>query len=169
MHKRVKQFCENIRTLYPDWFTGKDVLDCGSLDINGNNRYLFQNCNYTGIDIVPGRNVDIVTPIHKYRPWKKFDVILSTEMLEHDEYYKRSLQNMVTLLKPKGLLLITAAGTGRPEHGTATAHPNDSPATHGYYQNITVGMIAASINLDDFEWFTISYDTTDIRFAGIKR
>ena len=169
MHKRVRNFCGRIKQLFPQYFTKVNVLDCGSIDINGNNRYLFSDCRYIGIDIVAGPNVDIVTPVHQYHPGKPFDVVVSTEMLEHDAYYDKSLQNMMYLTRPGGLLLITAAGTGRPEHGTANAHPGNSPATHGYYKNITVEMLAAAIDLEEFEWFEISYDSTDIRFAGIKR
>lgn len=169
MHKRVRNFCGRIKQLFPQYFTNVDVLDCGSIDINGNNRYLFSNSNYTGIDIVAGRNVDYVSAAHQYRPGKQFDVVISTEMLEHDSQYTNSLANMLDLTRSGGLLLITAAGTGRPEHGTAAHHPGDSPATHSYYKNITVEMLAAAIELEDFEWFEISYDSTDIRFAGIKR
>lgn len=169
MHKRVRLFCERIKQLFPRYFTGVNVLDCGSIDINGNNRYLFSGGIYTGIDIVSGRNVDFVSPAHLYRPGIQFDVVISTEMLEHDEHYVNSLANMMDLTRSGGLLLITAAGTRRPEHGTAVAHPGDSPATHGYYKNITVEMLASAIDLEEFEWFEISYDSTDIRFAGIKR
>lgn len=169
MHKRVVKFCERIKNLHPQFFSGKDVLDCGSLDINGNNRYLFDGGHYFGIDIVEGRNVDLVTRVHEFQPAKSFDVVISTEMLEHDKNYKESLQNMERLTKPGGLLLLTAAGTNRPEHGTSTAHPKDSPQTHDYYRNITVEMIAESLTLADFAWFEISYTADDIRFAGIKR
>lgn len=169
MHKRVKNFCTHIKHLFPHYFSGKNVLDCGSIDINGNNRYLFSASTYTGIDIVSGRNVDFVSPAHLFSPGIEYDVVISTEMLEHDEHYEKSLRNMFALLKPGGLMLLTAAGTGRPEHGTAKAHPGDSPATHDYYKNITVEMLASAIDMEAFEWFEISYDTNDIRFAGIKR
>lgn len=169
MHKRVKQFFENVKKNLPQYFENKDVLDCGSLDINGNNRFLFQRCRYTGIDIVDGRNVDVVTQVHEYDPDKQYDVVISSEMLEHDMSYRQSLQNMFALTKPGGLLLFTAAGTDRPEHGTTEHHPGDSPLTHNYYVNITVEMIVGSIDLEEFSSFTISYLQTDIRFAGVKR
>jgi hypothetical protein len=35
-------FCKNI---LPDFFINKRVLDVGSGDINGNNRFLFENCD----------------------------------------------------------------------------------------------------------------------------
>lgn len=169
MHKEVRIYCESVKKRFPEKFKNKDILECGSLDINGNNRYLFEGGLYCGIDICEGKNVDVVSRIHLYEPQATFDVIISTEMLEHDEYYRESLKKMFSLMRPNGLLLITAAGTGRPEHGTFEHHPGDSPKTQGYYQNVTVPMIVEGLDLEAFEWFEISYHKTDIRFAGIKR
>jgi SAM-dependent methyltransferase len=169
MHKQVRIFFQYIQNSYWQYFRNTDVLDCGSLDINGNNRFLFSGGKYTGIDIMGGRNVDIVTRIHEFKPGKQYDVVISSEMLEHDAHYRESLQNMFELTKPKGMLLFTAAGTNRPEHGTTAHHPGDSPKTHDYYRNITVEMILEGLDLNQFSWFEISYIGTDIRFAGIRR
>lgn len=169
MHTKVKTFCESIKQRFPEYFKKIQVLDCGSFDINGNNRYLFEACNYTGIDIIDGKNVDIVVHVDQFKPPVKFDVVISTEMLEHDFNYVKSLQNMFCLTKPGGLLLFTAAGTGRPEHGTSEHTPADSPMTQNYYCNITVEMLLMALTLSEFSWFEISYLNTDIRFAGIKR
>ncbi|MCA1759909.1 MAG: class I SAM-dependent methyltransferase [Bacteroidales bacterium] len=168
MHKEVKNFCLSVKHQFPQFFTGVDVLDCGSLDINGNNRYLFDKSNYFGIDIVEGRNVDLVTRIHDFKTSKQFDCVISTEMLEHDEYFADSLNAMFNLLKPGGLLLITAAGCGRKEHGTHEHTPQDSPLTPDYYHNVDVTMLVQGLDLTKFSWYTISYLETDIRFAGIK-
>jgi hypothetical protein len=43
-HQAQQDFCNSVRQLFPDHFRGKTVLDVGSLDINGNNRYLFTDC-----------------------------------------------------------------------------------------------------------------------------
>lgn len=169
MHKDVRMFVRGIRDRFPECFRGMDVLDCGSLDINGNNREFFYGCRYTGIDIVNGRNVDVVTKVHEFSPGKSYDVVISTEMLEHDCNYELSLWNMFGLLKTGGLLLITAAGEGRAEHGTTDCHPKDSPLTHGYYKNVSPEMLMSSLNHKNFSWYEISYVNTDIRFAGIKR
>ena len=168
MHKEVKRFCQSIKLQHPLHFIGVDVLDCGSLDINGNNRYLFDKSSYFGIDIVDGKNVDLVTRVHQFKTEKQFDCVISTEMLEHDEYFVESLNAMYHLTKPGGLQLITAAGYGREEHGTHNHHPKDSPLTHDYYCNIDVAMLLIGLDLTNFSWYTISYFKTDIRFAGIK-
>ena len=89
-------------------------------------------------------------------------------MLEHDEYFGESLNAMFNLTKSGGLILITAAGKGREEHGTHNHHPKDSPLTRDYYCNIDVQMLLLGLDLTKFSWYTISYYKTDIRFAGIK-
>ena len=170
MHKNVKLFCELIKKHFPNYFTGVNVLDCGCLDINGNNRYLFESSNYIGIDIVDGPNVDFVTKVHEFHVDHPFDVVISTEMLEHDIHFDMSLKNMYQLTRSGGLMMFTAAGTGREEHGTTAKNPQDSPLTHDYYLNITAWAIVQVLPLESlFSWFEISYLGTDIRFAGIKR
>ena len=168
MHKEVKRFCLSVKNKHPEYFKNADVLDCGSLDINGNNRYLFDNCNYMGIDIVKGKNVDQISRVHDFKTDFKFDCVISTEMLEHDEYFTASLNAMFHCTKPGGLLLITAAGHGREEHGTHEMKPEDSPMTRDYYCNVSVSMLLQGLDLTKFGSYTISYHKTDIRFAGIK-
>lgn len=168
MHKEVKRFCMSVKKEHPQYFKNTDVLDCGSLDINGNNRYLFDDCNYMGIDIVEGKNVDIVSRIHDFKTDFQYDCVISTEMLEHDEYFTASLNTMFNCTKPGGLLMITAAGHGREEHGTFEMKPEDSPMTRDYYRNVNVSMLLQGLDLTKFNWYTISYFKTDIRFAGIK-
>jgi len=168
MHKEVKRFCLSVKNEHPEYFKNADVLDCGSLDINGNNRYLFDSCNYMGIDIVEGKNVDIVTRVHEFKTDFQFDCVISTEMLEHDEFFADSLNTMFHCTKPGCLLLITAAGQGRGEHGTHEMKPEDSPFTCDYYCNISVSMLLQGLDLTKFSSYTISYLKTDIRFAGIK-
>lgn len=169
MHKEVKRFCLSVKDRHPEFFKSTSILDCGSLDINGNNRYLFDNCNYIGIDIVEGKNVDIVTRIHDFITDFQFDCVISTEMLEHDEFYAESLSNMFNVTAPNGLLIITAAGYGREEHGTHKMKPQDSPLTCDYYCNVSVSMLLQGLDLSKFKWFEISYFENDIRFAGIKK
>ncbi len=74
------------------------VLDVGALDLNGNNKILFEGCAYTGIDIGEGPNVDVVSVAHEYpAPSESFDVIISTECLEHDRHYPETLRNIVRM------------------------------------------------------------------------
>jgi SAM-dependent methyltransferase len=171
-HIEQYQWCEACKHIYKDYFNNKDVLDVGSQDINGSNKLFFENCNYIGLDIGPGKNVDVVCKIHEYYPDKQFDTIISTEMLEHDENFDKSLKRMLELLKNNGLLVLTAAGHERPEHGTTNHSPVDSPFTSNYYKNIySLDLINSLDPENNFSKFTIDYipSSKDIRFVGIKK
>jgi len=168
-HKAQIEFCQNVKRKYPDYFTGKRVLDAGSMYINGDNKYLFHQCNYIGVDLGEGRNVDIVSPVHKYKPGILFDVVISTEMLEHDKYYKKSLKKMFELLSPGGLLIITAAAKDRREHGTYGTDQASSPFTLDYYKNVTKEMIMNSMDMSKFKEFKLIIDENDLQFWGVKK
>ena len=92
-HYEQQQFCTKIRDSFPSYFSKKRVLDIGSLDINGNNRFLLDQCNYIGLDVGEGSNVDVVKVAHLYdAPNEQFDLIISTEVFEHDMYYEESVK-----------------------------------------------------------------------------
>ncbi len=175
-HKQQQDYCLKIKNKFPDFFRNKKVLDCGSLDINGNNRFLFENCEYTGIDIGEGKNVDMVSLIHEFNAEdNSFDFIISTECFEHDMYYEKSLLNISRLLRPGGMFLFTCATTGRPEHGTRRTSKKDSPLLEGiwsdYYKNLTEYDIRCVLNIEsifsEFE-FEIDEEHKDLFFYGVK-
>jgi hypothetical protein len=76
-HEQQMNFCRRVRGMKPEFFREVLVLDVGSLDINGNNRALFTNCLYLGVDLGSGRNVDVVSPVHQLGlPDSTFDTIV---------------------------------------------------------------------------------------------
>jgi GT2 family glycosyltransferase len=183
-HKEQREFCNWVKRLHPQYFKNVRVADAGSLDVNGNNRYLFSGLfnrtKYLGFDIVPGKNVDVVGRVHDKllqvstdlsRQGNAFDVVLSTEMLEHDEFWEESLRVMYSVLRPGGLLLITAAGEGRKAHGTNDRDSWASPATNNYYRNITNAMILSKLTPDMFTTYHLGQDyrQRDLNFYGIKK
>lgn len=181
MHDQQRAFCAEVKRLYPEHFSGCDVLDVGSGDINGNNRYLFEGCFYTGVDVCAGPNVDIVAPIHEAGiATTSIDTIISTEMLEHDPNFKDSVAAMFRILRPGGLMLLTAGGVGRPVHGTRTSNPEASLGTIGglpefqdYYKNVTVSMLTEVLSQTFFADYNIRAIrgptvSNDIYFYGIK-
>lgn len=179
-HQQQVDFCTSVRNKVPSLFQHVSVCDIGSLDINGNNRYLFKDYTYVGVDIGEGKNVDVVSKGHEYNPGVKFDVVISTECFEHDMYWDKTLQNIVnTLLKPGGLFIFSCATDGRHEHGTRRTSPENSPFTAeageewmDYYMNINEGHVRSAINVDDifskYE-FSIGHETHDLYFWGIKK
>ena len=145
MHPDARDFTVFVKKIVGDFFINKHVLDVGSGDINGNNRFLFENCEYNGNDVIEAPNVTIVSKT-KDLPFQSntFDTIVSTECFEHDPEYKESFLKIYDMLKPDGLFCFTCASTGRPEHGTRRTTPQDSYGTIGklddmsdYYKNLT--------------------------------
>jgi SAM-dependent methyltransferase len=92
------------------------VLEVGSCNVNGSVRELFPT-PYTGIDIVQGPGVDIVVEDGSI-PFEDetFATVVSTEMLEHALDPVFAFMEMVRVLKPGGILLVTARGNGFPRH-----------------------------------------------------
>lgn len=179
-HPEQHEYCLSVRRRFPEFFTGRKVLDVGSLDVNGNNRSLFEQCDYTGIDVGPGKNVDVVSLGHQHTaPYETYDTIVSTECFEHDMYFPETFTHIVRLLKKGGLFFFTAGGEGRGEHGTLRSDGGcDSPLTskipgwENYYRTVDEQWIRSFSDLEAlFDRHEFSYlDTTrDIRFWGLKR
>lgn len=178
---------DSLKRKFPQYFNGVRVLDIGAADINGTNVSWFDNCRYVGLDILPYKNVDVVSVAHEYNALpESFDVVCSTSELEHDMYWRLTLKKMVELLKPKGLMFF-AASHSMGEHGTLSHNPLDSLTTQlgehphlnpwvNYYGNITKEMVKEAINLDAiFEQYEIEYQGNPgqpdlfIHFWGIKK
>ena len=167
-HLEQINFCKEVKYFLPKYFKNKDVLDVGCMDINGNNRYLFDNCNYYGIDLGDGNNVDEVCHVTKFNKGCQYDVIISTEALEHDKYYRESLMKMYDLLRPDGLLIITCGTFERAEHGTHHRSAHASPHTLDDYNNITNEMFFNSLDIGKFRQVKFNNDLYDLQFAGVK-
>ena len=171
-HQQQQDFCRYVKELHPAYFKG-NILDIGSQDINGNNRHLFTDCDYIGIDLNEGVNVDVIASGHNYKQQYSFDVVISTECLEHDKYWAITLQNIANnLLKSGGLFIMTCATTGRAEHGTTRTSPKDSPFTTDYYLNLTEEDFRQAIDIEKifstFE-FKTNENPNDLYFWGIKK
>ena len=172
-HKGQIDFCKSVKQRWPRYFKNRKVLDVGSQDINGNNNYLFEECDILGIDLGPGPNVGLVCHGGDLdHDDETYDMIICTEAFEHDSRLKHSLENIVRLLKSNGMFLFTCAGPGRLEHGTTSAHPMDSPYTVDFYQNRSEVDVRALIDINEvfpLHEFKIDPGVQDLYFWGIKR
>lgn len=180
MHEQVRRFTLFVKSILSSYFIDKTVLDVGSGDINGNNRFLFENCKYEGNDVIQANNVTIVSKT-KDLPFEDnyFDTIISTECFEHDPEYKESILKIYKMLKPGGLFVFTCAGIGRNEHGTRRTSPSDSYGTIGnledmfdYYKNLTEYDLNEVLNLNNLfiTWDTYyNHEVYDLYFVGIKK
>lgn len=178
-HPAQKDYFNFIKNKFPSFFKNKKVLDIGSLDVNGCNKNLFINCKYYGLDIGPGKNVDIVCVAHEYKaPDQSFDVLVSANAFEHDMHFPKTLKNMYRLLKSGGLMFFSCAGKDHVEHGTEAKSPKSSPLTvknnlwKNYYKNVTEEWVKEILPIEDsFSVFEFEYHASskDLRFWGIKK
>ena len=175
-HKAQQAYIRNVKEKFKSYFVCKKVLEVGSLNINGTVRKHFKRCDYIGIDVGPGEGVDIVCEGQEYdAPNDTFDTVISCECFEHNPYWLKTFINMHRMCKPDGLVIFTCATTGRPEHGTSSAKPSNSPLTVGrwdYYMNLTESHFTDSLILTDMfsEYeFSTSSCPEDLRFYGIKK
>lgn len=124
MHDSVMKFGRDHLT--SEMVTGKTVLEVGSLNVNGSIRTHVEGlkpASYLGIDLQSGPGVDVIvdfcalTSEQAMSMFGQFDLIVSTEMLEHAEYWRSAITNMKALLKPGGRILLTTRSFGFPRHG----------------------------------------------------
>lgn len=97
------------------------------MDVNGSVReglMTLSPSSYTGVDLASGPGVDEVCSAaelaERFGP-DSFDIVVSTEMLEHVLDWRRAVRNLKAVLKPGGALLITTRSPGYPYHG----YPHD--------------------------------------------
>lgn len=180
MHNEAREFTLFVKRILKDFFISKRVLDVGSGDINGNNRFLFEYCKYDGNDVMQANNVTIVSKTKDlYFSDNTFDTIISTECFEHDPEYKDSFLKIYNMLKPDGLFVFTCASTGRGEHGTRRTSPADSYGTianledmSDYYKNLTEKDVNDIVPLNNiFSVWDTYYNSIskDLYFVGIKK
>lgn len=103
------------------------ILEVGSRDVNGSTRKIFaeHSTTYVGVDIFDGPGVDKILDVKdliKSFGYESFDVVTSTEMLEHCSNWQTALYQMAGVLCPGGLLLVTTRSPGFELH--------DYPADH---------------------------------------
>jgi SAM-dependent methyltransferase len=106
---------------------GKSVLEVGSMDVNGSLRghvISLGPSSYVGVDFMAGAGVDVICDascLEQRFGTEAFDVVISTEMLEHAEDWRGAISAMKNVLRPGGVFLLTARGPGFPLHG----YPHD--------------------------------------------
>ncbi len=93
------------------------IMDLGSQDVNGSYKPCFENENwcYKGLDMAPGKNVDIV--LDDPYCWKEVrtssvDVLVSGQAFEHVEFFWVTIMEIARILKPGGLACIIAPSGG---------------------------------------------------------
>ena len=175
-HPAQMEFIGRAKSAFADKFVRTKVLEIGSLNINGTIRPFFEVCDYTGIDVAPGRDVDVVSQGQEFKGGDgEYDVTVSCECFEHNPEWVPTFANMIRMTKKGGLVLMTCATTGRSEHGTSRTTPENSPLTVGigwdYYKNLTADDFLEQFKFDEiFEKYEFLHNSAacDLYFWGLK-
>jgi SAM-dependent methyltransferase len=111
MRSLVERYLDRQKTL--------TIADVGSYDFIGSYRALLEQpaWTYSGIDLNPGPNVDVVleSPYQFPFPDGHFDVLISGQAFEHIKFFWLTWMEMVRTLKPGGFIFLIAPSRG-PEH-----------------------------------------------------
>ncbi|HEY5907931.1 MAG TPA: methyltransferase domain-containing protein, partial [Vicinamibacteria bacterium] len=117
---------------------GRRILEVGSRDVNGTVRPFLVSLgarDYVGVDMVQGPGVDRVCDVADLArefAGEPFEVVVTTEMLEHVRDWRTAIHNLKRVVAPGGLLVITTRSYGFPYH--------DFPGDYWRYE------------LDDMRW-----------------
>ena len=115
-----KSSLEKMEKFILDYLKDQDelkVIDVGSRDTNGSYRPFFskRGWEYKGLDIVGGKNVDIVSD-DPYN-WSDLeddsvDVVISGSTFEHIEFPWKTMEEIKRILKPGGMCFILTTSFG---------------------------------------------------------
>lgn len=113
--------------LKPNEVKGKRVIEVGSYNMNGSLRPVvsaWEPAEYIGVDMIPGPGVDIVCDaddvLRKFGK-ERFDIVISTETIEHVRHWRTVISNLKNLCVPGGVILATTCMPGHYYH----PHPDD--------------------------------------------
>lgn len=126
MHPSVMDFVE--RVLDSEKCCGKKILEVGAFNVNGSVGPYVESFGpemYIGVDNRDGPGVDLIADcenIVKHMGGDAWDLVISTEMLEHVDNWRKCMRQMTWAVAPGGLLLVTTRSPGFPYH----PHPVDN-------------------------------------------
>lgn len=165
MHETSFAIMQNLFNKYLDQDKDLSILDIGSLAVAKQTTYkeIVTNIKwqYTGIDIVEGRNVDQVMCSPETIPYQNcsFNLVISGQTLEHTEFPYKLVAEAQRVLIPGGLIFLIAPGGGKEHH-----RPD-------YWRILPDGMqvLMKNAGLDVLETFTQCGRWHDVVGVGRKK
>lgn len=129
MHQQARNFIQTFET--PEVLR---VIEIGSRNINGSARDYFPSAIWTGLDLYPGPDVDVVCNAVEYDPPDgPVDLVVCCEVLEHTPQWRELIAVSYGWLKDGGCLIVTCAGPGRDPH---SSHDGGALRPGEYYGNL---------------------------------
>lgn len=136
MHGSVQEWFPQV--LFRGEVEGRSVLEAGARNENGSVREFVESmgpASYLGTDMRKGPGVDVIikaedlpgltavfgTIVSPPAIQENYDIVISTEMLEHAEDWRGAVKGMLEVLAEDGLLFITTRSKGFSFHG----YPHD--------------------------------------------
>ena len=119
------------------------TLEVGSYDVNGTVAPIFFG-PYWGVDMRPGPGVDQVADgEHLPFPDDAYEVVISTETLEHVRRPWVFVPELARVCEPGGVVILTTVGYAFPEH--------DVPADYWRFGNGALEILMADAGLELLE------------------
>jgi len=161
VYPSVLEFVE--RMLTAEQVKGADVLEVGSFDVNGSARPYLESLHprrYLGVDAQHGPSVDRVVDCENLTKEiaGQWDVVISTEMLEHVRDWQTCIEQLSEMVKPGGLLLITTCSPGFPYH--------PFPEDHWRFTDQELDEILTAV---DFEVLELEIDSLNLGVFTLSR
>jgi len=114
-------FC--FKNLSREDIEGKKILEIGSRNVNGSVRPIIESYKpneYIGVDMENGPGVDVICTaeslVERFGE-RRFDVVISTELIEHTRNWREVISNIKKICKPNGIIVVTTRSYGFGYHG----------------------------------------------------
>lgn len=151
MHQSVHDYVH--RVIEVDVVLGRSVLEVGSFNVNGSVRPYVESlgaAKYLGVDKRTGPGVDLAVDCEELTATvgDDWDVVISTEMLEHVENWRECMIQLACAVKPGGRLLLTTRSPGFPRHGYDLPEEIDPRKIHDHWRYTVADMTAIMTALD---------------------
>jgi SAM-dependent methyltransferase len=167
MHDSAKEYVYRSFHGWRNSRTNLDILEIGSLDINGSVRPIFEpfQTNYFGIDMQKGPGVDLVADAAHFVNEEDYDVVVCAEVFEHTPDWKKIIANSYTNLRSGGLFIATMAGEGRPPHSAIDENPIRD---WEHYSNIGAWELNQTLRQVGFKTASVNVQGWDTRCSAAK-
>ena len=119
MHPNSYMHMVEKSKMYLDPQQHLEIADIGSMDVNGTFKPIFNqpNWSYIGLDLAPGKNVDVVIedPYKLPLETSSVDVVISGSVFEHVAFFWLTWVEICRITKSQGTIILIVPSRG-PEH-----------------------------------------------------